>query len=284
MDIAKGTLDDFGGRIDAISKTSGRSGILSIVHCLVEADLGADGVSLNSTPLLTYSPSTKSWSKRIPLPLSDAARNASFDVASCQFAMHYMFETRTKASRFFAEISRNLRPGGYFIATTMDSRVVADWALQEMTRNGVAINIDNGEDRNGTKHDLCIYADDLEDSLPGESGSGGKNDGTEEAKHCNDLMLRMEFEDTQWKRLVEQHTAEAKQHEAHDDSFGVRYRFTLYDTPPTNTGASAVNAPEWLVPLGRPLQELAEEHGLRLVLCKNFHSFIVDNMKNPDMM
>lgn len=47
-----------------------------------------------------------------------------FDVASMQFALHYMGQTEARMRRFLHEVSRHLRVGGIFIATTMDSRVL----------------------------------------------------------------------------------------------------------------------------------------------------------------
>jgi SAM-dependent methyltransferase len=270
VDIAKGTLDDFVERIISMSKQGGRSGILSVVHCLVAADLGAVGVSLNTTPLQTYSFTTRKWATTIPLPLNEAARNAQFDVASCQFAMHYMFETRARASRFFDEISRNLRAGGYFIATTMDSRVVADWALQQMTE-GNSTHPNKTDDEH--EEELCIYSDNVENTLLPESAGG-------------DLVVRMKFEQSQWSRLVKRLDGSRDSSEAtEDDGFGVRYTFTLYDTPPSKeSGASAVDAPEWLVPLGQPLEDLAAENGMRVVMCMNFHDFITQNMRKYELM
>jgi mRNA (guanine-N7-)-methyltransferase len=44
----------------------------------------------------------------------------SFDVISCQFAMHYAFEDEESATGFMNNISLYLKPGGYFIATYPD--------------------------------------------------------------------------------------------------------------------------------------------------------------------
>lgn len=43
-----------------------------------------------------------------------------------QFALHYMFETEDRASAFLAVVARHLKPGGTFIATTVDARVVVE--------------------------------------------------------------------------------------------------------------------------------------------------------------
>lgn len=41
-----------------------------------------------------------------------------------QFALHYMGQTEERMRHFLHEVSRRLRVGGIFIATTMDSRVL----------------------------------------------------------------------------------------------------------------------------------------------------------------
>jgi len=49
------------------------------------------------------------------------ARNKeSFGVISCQFAMHYACDTEEHLHNFLQNISENLAPNGYFIATTFD--------------------------------------------------------------------------------------------------------------------------------------------------------------------
>ena len=52
-----------------------------------------------------------------------------FDVVSCQFAMHYSFESETRAKDFLGNVTHKLRPGGYFIGTTPDARVLYRRAL-----------------------------------------------------------------------------------------------------------------------------------------------------------
>lgn len=43
-----------------------------------------------------------------------------FDVVSCQFAIHYFFQSSEKLHGFLSNVSRNLNNGGIFIATFMD--------------------------------------------------------------------------------------------------------------------------------------------------------------------
>lgn len=58
-----------------------------------------------------------------------------FDVVSCQFAIHYFFETPDKLHGFLSNVARNLNGGGIFIATFMDGDRVHN-LLSEST-NGV---------------------------------------------------------------------------------------------------------------------------------------------------
>lgn len=47
-----------------------------------------------------------------------------FDVVSCQFAVHYFFESRERLDGFFQNVADNLKTGGYFISTFMDGERV----------------------------------------------------------------------------------------------------------------------------------------------------------------
>ena len=44
-------------------------------------------------------------------------KELEFDLVSCQFALHYSFETENKAENLLFNVSNKLRPGGYFIGT-----------------------------------------------------------------------------------------------------------------------------------------------------------------------
>lgn len=43
-----------------------------------------------------------------------------FDLVSCQFAIHYFFESATKFEAFLSNVDRFLAPGGYFMGTCLD--------------------------------------------------------------------------------------------------------------------------------------------------------------------
>jgi len=47
-----------------------------------------------------------------------------FDIVSCQFALHYAFESQSQAECMIKNAAECLRPGGFFIGTTIDSETV----------------------------------------------------------------------------------------------------------------------------------------------------------------
>lgn len=49
----------------------------------------------------------------------------TFDAVSCQFALHYFFETEAKLDVFLDNVADNLRPGGLFIGTCTDGAATA---------------------------------------------------------------------------------------------------------------------------------------------------------------
>lgn len=49
---------------------------------------------------------------------------APFDIISCQFALHYCFETKERARQALRNISALLRPGGVFIGTLPDANTI----------------------------------------------------------------------------------------------------------------------------------------------------------------
>ncbi len=52
-------------------------------------------------------------------------QEVTFDIVSCQFAFHYCFESLEQADTMLANVSKRLRPGGYFIGTTPDANEIS---------------------------------------------------------------------------------------------------------------------------------------------------------------
>ncbi|MFH4973817.1 hypothetical protein AB6A40_000526 [Gnathostoma spinigerum] len=48
-------------------------------------------------------------------------KNIVFDLCSCQFSLHYSFESERKARQMLLNATERLRPGGYFIGTLPDA-------------------------------------------------------------------------------------------------------------------------------------------------------------------
>ena len=222
--------------------------------------MGDVNVSLGASTLESYCPETKTWSKKIPLPESNGGSSVNqsnrFSIASCQFAMHYMFQNRERANHFFRQLSSKLLPGGIFIATTVDSRVVADCAI----RKDSDMNPSLKSDRHGND---SVYSKDIEV----HASVSSQGDDEDQKKP---LMMRLEFDEKNWCRLLHENPED-------NDPFGIRYMFMLVDDPEKG---NAVNAPEWLVPMGEPLASLAAAHGLQLDICQNFQDYVHNTMKN----
>lgn len=68
--------------------------------------------------------------------------NNNFDVVSCQFAIHYMFENENKLNTFCKNVDDVLKPGGYFIGTCLDGLKVAN--LLDKSETGKRIGEQDG--------------------------------------------------------------------------------------------------------------------------------------------
>ena len=60
-----------------------------------------------------------------------------FDVVSCQFAFHYMFENKRKLNSFLTNVSRYCKIGGYFIGTCYDGRKIFNILRSKKMGDGV---------------------------------------------------------------------------------------------------------------------------------------------------
>ena len=66
-----------------------------------------------------------------------------FDIVSCQFAMHYMFENESKLRAFLHNVSCRLAPGGFFIGTTIDSDQLLTRMRSKGTQGSVTTTLGN---------------------------------------------------------------------------------------------------------------------------------------------
>lgn len=60
---------------------------------------------------------------------------SGFDIVSCQFAVHYFFETDKTLDDFACNVSNFLKPGGYFVGTCLDAMKVNE-ALRDVSVGG----------------------------------------------------------------------------------------------------------------------------------------------------
>jgi len=97
--------------------------------------IGDCGKSLKTGDAFTKSPESEDlWralttSQKPPAYAQDIANafdkdNRAFDVVSCQFALHYFFESSEILDTFLRNVSDYLRDGGYFITSCMDGDTV----------------------------------------------------------------------------------------------------------------------------------------------------------------
>jgi SAM-dependent methyltransferase len=284
VDIAKKSLEDFADRVRDDPK-------VDKIDRLICADMGQD--DLDESSLNTYVIREAKWGLLSGCLNKDTAGD-TFDVASCQFAMHYMFQTPERASHFFSNLSRHLRVGGSFVATTMDSRVVADAAHRKAF--GPLKSVTDGSlpplDRDGAANTEPVLNADRSIAVTTEAGT---------------KVMSLEFDAENWNRLLNygarndrdtsgvndsgsgsgsssSSSSSRDPEEEHRKSFGIRYDFQLDDgtSGADGEGSSAVKAPEWLVPLGKPLEDLARKHDLELIYCQNFQGFVQSHLRKEN--
>ena len=68
-----------------------------------------------------------------------------FNICSCQFALHYFFESKNKVHQFLKNVTETTKVGGYFIGTSYDGATL----FKELSsiKQGGSIHIYNGEDK-----------------------------------------------------------------------------------------------------------------------------------------
>lgn len=184
-------------------------------------------------------------------------------------------------------MSSRLRPGGQFISTTIDSRALAerlsesvfaadDSPLLEYTRAAAATTTGGVGDGGGAA--AASASERGECTFEGYVAHCRREHIPHHMSFTNalgDTLLRISFDaDSGWERLLStSHTSNITNHNGNnnnnnsngsgeDKGFGIRYTFSLFDKPPTGDEGedqAAVNAPEYIVPLGPALYALAAE-------------------------
>jgi hypothetical protein len=84
-----------------------------------------------------------------------------FDVASCQFAIHYMFENKRTFYNFIRNVAECTKLNGYFIATCYDGRTIFNKLKQKSEGESSDIYVDNKKIWSVTKmYDATNFEDD----------------------------------------------------------------------------------------------------------------------------
>jgi len=150
LDITRGSLDEAIERLSKMQRDSVLAPLLKDASAfrLVEADLGAVDFSVGSTDAArapTYA--MRAWSSLPPATCLDPA--VQYNVASMQFALHYMFTSERACARFFKSVASRLAPGGLFVASLLDADAVVARLLQ--TPAGRAVEVKDDKART-----LCV--------------------------------------------------------------------------------------------------------------------------------
>jgi SAM-dependent methyltransferase len=62
--------------------------------------------------------------KKMLLDIFDRSDYKTYDIITCQFAVHYFFKSETTLANFVANVSKFLKPSGYLLLTTFDADTV----------------------------------------------------------------------------------------------------------------------------------------------------------------
>lgn len=267
VDIAQNSLVKFVGRLQ---ESRGRLDLRKVTH-LIHADIGTASLGKDELPVHTWLTNnsdgavSSKWNNEIPLKPNDI-----FDIASCQFAMHYMFQSSTKAHHFFEEISSRLNPGGIFIATTIDCKVIAEHLTQLVYGKSTLAPSRVGNENNSMNSKDIFEA--MQKEYDKQHQHNNNNEKIIEIKNELGLViLSITFSNEMCERLIGAPASKrANGHSKNEDPYGIQYAFTLQD----DAKSSAVNAPEWIVPQGQPLHELAAAHDMKVLQVTNFQEMI----------
>jgi len=158
----------------------------------------------------------------------------AFDLVSCQFAVHYAFESEQRVRQMLHNVTCRLKPGGFFIGTTPDANV-----LVSKLRAASGLSFGNS-----------IYRISFENSSQSIDADGTSAD-----------LGNLEHDPAP---TLETATSAAKRFPP-SRPFGIRYHFTLDE--------NVEDCPEYLVHFPT-FERIAAEYDLELLLRMNFHVFV----------
>ncbi|KAJ8604471.1 hypothetical protein CTAYLR_000952 [Chrysophaeum taylorii] len=237
VDIAQTSLNDLAERL----VTSRPRAFQRVPVKLLAASLGSRSLSSEPPfPLWTGTSDGGTWGTGHLDPWHQ------FDVASMQFALHYMFETEARATSFFSDLASLVRVGGRFVATTVDAVALSKLVIERATPAEPPPSLGGGAAR--------WWRVDIDD----ETGEEARGLGPVGVSDSTRRVLTVWVEDATRSRLI-----------SGDGWWGLRYWFQLYD----GHHQRAVDSPEWLAPPPL-LRKLASDHGFSLERSLNFASFL----------
>lgn len=196
-------------------------------------------------------------------------RSIEFDLVSCQFAFHYCFKTESSARRMLQNVADRLRPGGRFVATIPDARVLVAklrergshtfgnscYSITFDDPRGVATSSSASSSPSSSPSSSASSSDMEENkSSPtmtnnGSSTVGGAGGGDRDGQKDKEFWSSVSF--------------------SASNPFGIRYTFFLQD--------AVDHVPEYLVHFPT-LCALARDYGLAPVLHENFSAFFYDRV------
>ena len=66
---------------------------------------------------------------------------SGFEILSCQFALHYFFQSETALRTVFENFGKLVKPGGYFIGTSVDGQRIIDLLKQNRQFNSTLLTV-----------------------------------------------------------------------------------------------------------------------------------------------
>ena len=97
--------------------------------------------------------------------------NDGFNVSSIQFAIHYMFESKSKLHGFLRNVAETTKEGGYFIGTTYDGMEVFKLLKSKQIKKGESISYSADNQPDDTIWQVTKQYD-KEDFIPDDSCLG----------------------------------------------------------------------------------------------------------------
>jgi SAM-dependent methyltransferase len=250
VDIAKNSLEDAVERLRGDSRRWG-----GVPVTLVEASLGGASI-LEASSRQMYE--NDQWATET----SPAVSKNTFDVASMQFALHYMFEAEERASQLFEDVYGALKPGGTLVATTVNCNALVARILSTATKPTeemtppVCAEIKEW-------YVCCI---DHEPPLDARGLSS-----LADAKKRRRRVLEVWLSAQTYLQLC------GRAPGAETPVCGLRYWFRLLD----GDAETAVDAPEWLAPRTL-IDDLAQKAGLRVDAYEPFADYIEARAQTPE--